>query len=240
MFSNPPSQPGDIIFLLPGKRKSVNTILQRLIRRQQSPYSHVAIAVKQGNAIHAMPKNGVHVSRIRMLLKEYMGHFVAYRNISLSYPLLSKLEDCVWFFKDQRYNKRFFLPARRNASFCSELVVKAYESIGVNTSIKRPSATLPSDIFDQISKSGTWVNVTDLYRDFFLNEDFDDGHNVASDFVHLIEQLNQSMSADQQRLVDHINADNFEQGLPPTSIAPSRRYWNVNPKRRKNKPSKRR
>lgn len=231
MFSDPPSQSGDIIFFSPSSKKSANTLAQQLIRGRESRHSHVAIAVKQGNAIHAMPSDGVHLSRIRELLL-INNHFSVYRNVDLSTDELCRLEDKLWYFNRQKYNFRFFMPSRRGASFCSELAAKAYRAVNVNISTRRPGATLPADIFDHISENAVWLDVTSLYRAFFLDENFDDGHDMASNFVQIIEQLNQNMAAGQQALIDRINYIHLKQGLPTPSISPTRKYWNITSKSR--------
>ena len=230
MISNPVSESGDIIFFSPVSNKSLNTSFQGLVRKRASLHSHVAVAVKQGNAIHAMPKRGVHVSRIRDLLLENKSTFRVYRNLSIGQDDSADLEDALWYFNRQRYNYRFFMASRSNASFCSELVVKAYRRIALKVSGNRASRTLPSDIFDYVSRRTEWKDVTEVYRGFFLSEDFDEGHNVASDFVNAIEQLNQNMSLGQQRLFDRLNAVMDERRSPQHLLAPARKYWNVTPR----------
>lgn len=226
----PPSQPGDIIFLSPGA-KSANTKAQSIVRRRDAIHSHVAVAVGHGNAIHAMPHDGVHATTIRSLLSEPRIEFSVFRNksLSLNNNLLEKLEEQIWYFNRQNYNYFLFLRPRFNASFCSELVAKAYEEIGVTISLKRPSSTLPVDIYEFIQKNSDWENETNIYTEFFLGPDHTPSDDLYSVLALRIEEGNQDMAHGQQLLIDRIEAIQKS----PAHFEPSRKYWNVPRRHRK-------
>ncbi len=234
MYSNPPSQSGDIILLSP-HAKSLNTKAQSLIRRKSAIHSHVAVAVKQGNAIHAMPKAGVHAATIRSLLTESDIEFLVFRNkkIKQNNELLYRLEDKLWYFNKQKYNFFLFFHSRTNASFCSELLAKAYKEIGIDVSSRRPSATLPVDIHEFVQKSTEWEDITSIYANFFLTQNCTPADDLASNFVRQIEEQNQSMTQGQRKLIDRINRIHRKNKISPTEIKPTRQYWNTDKKERK-------
>ncbi len=104
-----PSQCGDLIFFSPPVIKSANIFAQSLLRWRKAQHSHIAIVAKQGNAIHAMPRQGVQVESIRQLLKDRCGEIVVYRNIYLSENVnIVSLENNLWSYNFQKYNYRFF------------------------------------------------------------------------------------------------------------------------------------
>lgn len=228
----PSSQPGDIIFLSPSSGKSLSTLAQSMARRTQAPHGHVALAAKQGNVMHAMPRRGVHAQTIRsLLLDDDNGEFKVFRNRNLNpngAPLL-RLEDHSWFHNGQRYNWRFFFRPRSDASFCSEFAAKVYEPIGIAISPRSPTATLPIDIYKFISGSPDWEDITEIYTEFFLTDTWNPAHDVASNFVQQIEERNQHMGIGQRALVDKINRISKSSGQASTGIRPSRDYWNNAP-----------
>jgi hypothetical protein len=223
MYSAPPSQSGDIIFLSP-ESKSPNTKAQSIIRRKSAIHSHVAVAVKQGNAIHAMPKDGVHVTTIHSLLTERGIKFSVFRKKDLksNEERLCRLEDKLWYFNRQKYNFWLFFRPRTNASFCSELVAKAYEAIGVKISERRPSATLPVDIHNFVHENVEWENITKTYENFFLTHHYTPGDDLASNFVRQIEEMNQNMTQGQRLLINRLNKICKKNKMEPT-----RKYWNT-------------
>jgi len=229
IYSIPISQPGDIIFLRQNSRKSLNIHAQSLIRGKRALYSHIAIAVKQGNAIHSMPREGVHVVRVHDLLNSSGATFQVFRHIVVNATpeLHTKLEDGLWYFNQQKYNKRFFMRTRNNASFCSELASKAYAKINIEISRKPSSHTLPVDIFEKISKNEGWLEVTDLYKDFFLDKNFDSSHNLASDFVRRLECANQIMVTQRWDLIYKLSSQSENLDMPIILTTPSRSYWNI-------------
>lgn len=231
MYSNPPSQSGDIIFLSPDT-KSLNTKAQSVIRRKNAIHSHVAVAVKQGNAIHAMPKDGVHSTTIRSLLTERGTEFQVFRNKDLSSndKLLCRLEDKLWYFNRQKYNFLLFFRSRTNASFCSELVAKAYKSIGIKVASRHPSATLPVDIHDFVQKNTEWEDITNTYVNFFLTHSYTPADDLASNFVRHIEEQNQAMTLGQRKLIERINRIHKKNKIGPTEMEPTREYWNTRKK----------
>ena len=226
MSNNFPSQSGDLIFLSPAKNKSINTIAQSLIRLSRARQSHIAIVVKQGNVIHAMPKQGVQVESIRNLLKERKSKFFVFRKKGLSQSeKIVTLEDHLWHYNLQKYNYRFFFKSRRNASFCSELAAKSYAFINMKISDKAPGNTLPIDIYKHINTGNDWDNVTELYEKFFLRAEYPDVLEVASNFVREIELRNQAMSYGQNIFKGKIDLVAKSTGSVSPKIDIPRSYW---------------
>lgn len=221
-----PSLSGDLIFFSPKKSISANIGIQRILRRGKAMHSHIAIVAKQGNSLHAMPKIGVHISSIRSLLRDRQGKFSVYRNRDLCTSSdIVKLEDHIWFYNHQKYNIRFFQASRHDASFCSELVSKAYAEIERPISDKNPSKTLPIDIYNYITSSNEWDDVTKLYEDFFVREDYPKVLELASNFVQSIEERNQAMTYQQHILRNTIRSIAERDGLPNPEIKIRRSYW---------------
>lgn len=232
MSNDFPSQSGDIILISSNSRKSANIFAQSLIRRKKALHSHVAVALKLGNAIHAMPNGGVHTASIHELLTSGKYSFQVYRNTivntKVSMLISSRdFDDCLLYYSRQKYNFWIFTLSRNNASFCSELVAKAYKKIGISISKKRTSSTLPIDIYNYVSVSKEWENVTESYKSFFLDENFKKVNNLASAFVRALEQGNQDMAIGQNNLIKIINSVEKQQGLKKSTMRPSRNYWHI-------------
>ena len=221
-----PSLSGDLIFFSPKKGISANIAIQSTLRGGNALHSHIAIVAKQGNALHAMPKIGVHISSIRSLLKDRQGEFLVYRNRDLCRSRdIVDLEDHIWFYNHQKYNMRFFFASRHYASFCSELVSKAYTEIERPISDKTPSRTLPIDIYKYIISSNEWDDVTKQYEDFFLKEDYPKVLDLVSSFVQNIEEKNQTMTYQQHILKNTIRALAERDEQPYSERKIRRRYW---------------
>lgn len=230
MLSTPPSLPGDIILFSPSKKVSLNLFFQTKIGKRRALHSHVAITIKQGNAIHAMPKVGIQLVGIRELLLDRGEEFIVFRNkmVEGDAGYLYNLEDSLLFYLRQKYNYLFFASRRWNSSFCSELAVKAYRKIGISISNRKPSSTLPLDIFEHIKTSQNWSDVTEIYRDFFLNNPDSGIHDLAARFVKQLEYINQEMAFSQQELADKANLLKKVSKYHPLAMRPSRSYWSNN------------
>ncbi|MBT2674315.1 hypothetical protein J7E95_26585 [Streptomyces sp. ISL-14] len=53
---------------------------------------------------------------------------------------------------------------RKGKSFCSELIVKIYNQLGVNCFRKAPHKTIPAHLELLINNSNEWLDVTDVYK----------------------------------------------------------------------------
>jgi len=226
MISNPTSLTGDIILFISSK-ESLNTFAQSVLRRKKAMHCHVAIAIKQGNAIHAMPATGVQLEGIRDILKDENGSFVVFRNDLLEFDeeLLCRLEDELLFHSRQSYNFGLFFNSSACSSFCSELAAKAFENVGLRISGERPVCTLPVDIYEFVSLNREWRDVTQQYKDFFLDVEYDGGHDLVSKFVRDLELKNQDMALGQVYLLDKIKRVEISNGLIPSEYKPTRDYW---------------
>lgn len=227
MFSHPPSITGDLIFFHSSKRSSFNAAAQSAARLTVAKHTHIAITIKQGNAIHAMPQFGVQMEEIRELLLGNEDGFLVLRKKSLQHdiPRLCLLEDSLLFHSRQRYNFLFLMRERRHASFCSELAAKAYERSGMMISPRSPSKTLPMDIFRYLESNSEWSDVTAVYQEFFLDNPDYARHSLAAKVGRFIEYTNQDMAYSQQILSDRVNALAAQHGHKATTLKPSRDYW---------------
>jgi hypothetical protein len=224
---SPISVSGDII-LFYADSFSLNTFAQSVFRRRIAEHSHVAIAIKWGNVLHAMPKVGVESEGIRELLLK-KGNFVVYRNkrFQNDVNLLEELEDAILYYQGQHYNLIFF-KHRWHASYCSELVAKAYDKVGVRISNRAPKNTLPSDIFHYVKSSDDWMNITDDYNNFFLSDDYPEVLDMASNMIRILENQNQDMAFNQMLLfkkIQRVAPDNEYY----KSLKPTRDYWSNDP-----------
>lgn len=226
MSANFPSLPGDIIFFSPINGKSANTIAQSLLRFKKAHHSHVALVVNEGNAIHAMPKKGVHVESIRIILKNNLGNFLVYRNSTLNEKIAPiDLSDLSWYYNFQRYNYFFFTCRRSNASFCSELIARVYISAGLHVSLKLPERTLPSDIFNHMRSNNEWREVTQIYADFFLSENYPTVLEKVSSFIKRTEIFNQGMTYGQNLTKQQLEYISQKNGIEAPKIEIHRTYW---------------
>lgn len=229
MLDNVPSLTGDVI-MFKSSKKGFNVVAQSFLRGKRAGHSHVAIAVKQGNAIHAMPGTGVQLQSIRELFLDKDNDLVVFRNSSLecNEKALCRLEDSLLFYQRQAYNYGLFVNRSSCASFCSELAANAYEKIGSRLSGKRPNSTLPVDIYECISSDSDWREVTDEYKSFFLDECYATVHDVAAEFVRNLEYANQGMARGQQLMLDQLRRAEAKNGAVPRNLQPTRDYWSNN------------
>jgi type I site-specific restriction-modification system R (restriction) subunit len=216
--------PGDLILFSPHK-KNINIIAQSLLRLKKAKYSHVAIVVEPFNAIHAMPKLGVHAETIRNILKYAQGDFVVYRNASIqTEETLLKLQDSLNSHRGQFYNYGIGVRNSWNSSFCSELAALAFEKIGIKLSSKSPNKTLPSDIYDTVNTSSNWIAITEEFKKDYLGSSYEEVYDKLAKLHTVIENLNQDMSFGQKILTDRINAASACSAAP-TNYKPVRDYW---------------
>lgn len=222
-----PGLPGDLILFSP-PNKNINIVTQTLFRFRKSKYSHVAIVVEQYNVIHAMPKSGVRNEKIRTILNSAQGDFVVYRNTSINTEeRILKLQNSLNYFKGQFYNYGIGIRSSWNSSFCSELAAKAFNEININISNKFPHQTLPSDIYDTISTSPDWVDITNDFQQNYLGPSYLEVYDVVAKFYAAVEDYNQGMSFGQKQLLDRVNAVSAHSATP-TNYKPARDYWTNN------------
>ena len=168
---------------------------QRLVRRRKVHFSHVAFYLN-GYVLHAVPGAGVDVEdRVSFFLNPDLGpnwrvfrHRVA-ESLQAVYEDMSpegekarmwfaSIERIAGFYLTQGYNWKFGMPKasfwRRSrahvdpSSFCSELIAKILLVLRLVTGFehRNPTWVFPADLENAVLKSGHWIEVTDLYRDW--------------------------------------------------------------------------
>ncbi|BDT66114.1 hypothetical protein os1_02670 [Comamonadaceae bacterium OS-1] len=152
---------GDIILIRPlDGEKSANTLVQTLLRAKLAQFSHVAVAIGEFFAIHAMPAEGVHIVPIDHFAIERI-KVLRRKNIDGNLDLKLKLHDRLLYYFGQAYNKKFWFRRQETSSFCSELAAKAYKDIDLPLSRRRPKWVMPVDLQDLPSTD--WIDVTETY-----------------------------------------------------------------------------
>lgn len=219
-----PGLPGDLILFSPPK-KSINIIIQTLLRLKKSKHSHVAIVVDPCNVIHAMPGLGVHNETIRNVLNSAQGDFVVYRNTTIQTEKdILELQDSLNYHRGQFYNYGIGLRHSWSSSFCSELAALAFKKININISNKSPNKTLPSDIYHMISTNPDWIYITKTFEEHYLSPSYKTVYDVAARFYSATEDFNQAGALGQKQLLDKLNKLSANSAMP-TNYKPTRDYW---------------
>ncbi|CAI8944015.1 hypothetical protein EMIT0P2_50246 [Pseudomonas sp. IT-P2] len=164
---NTPSCTGDII-LFSRPNKSMNIIVQTVLRRKKAKHHHVAIALYNHSLIHAMPKLGIHLRPLVEYLNENK-EFVVFRHIA-SYDEQNSehLERYLRHHNLQNYSLLNTIYTSPRHSFCSELAAKAYENseMKLTNGDKKPKSILPFDIYNYVSSNPEWIDITHIIRTF--------------------------------------------------------------------------
>lgn len=169
---------------------------QRLVRRMRKvDYSHVALHLN-GFVLHAIPEAGVDVEdRVSFFLSPDLepGWRVFRHRVAESLQAVyedgspegekarmwfASVERVSGFYLTQGYNWNFAVPKssywRRSrayvdpSSFCSELIAKILLVLKLKTGLeqKSPTRVFPADFENAVERSGQWLEVTDIYRDW--------------------------------------------------------------------------
>lgn len=221
-----PAITGDII-LISQSKKSFNLIAQFLFRRKKAKHRHVAIALYNFSLIHAMPKSGVHLVPLGKYLNDNPD-FVVFRNkyaLSNDYPYL--LEKYIRYYNLQGYSLFNYYIFSRRHSYCSELAAKAYKKAGLRLvkSELKTKKVLPSDIYRHVGNNSDWLNVTDEYKKFFLNNPNFSLLEKAADFEKFNVEFTQGMGYGQQQLANLVNSISAKEGDDKLFMTPPMNYW---------------
>lgn len=174
MFHAHNQKMGDILLVQNKSKKSLlNRIAQGLGTGKIKPvkYSHVILCLSNGIYIEAMKykknnqKFGIDFLSIKELKKrfksEYDPNWKVIRNTTLTKDQQSKIYEKSMYFFGQRYNNNFIVKktnkgSYHGSSYCSELVSRIYQDIGITFNA---SEVWPADI-DTISEENDWVDIT--------------------------------------------------------------------------------
>jgi hypothetical protein len=176
---------GDLILCRGRNNVRPNLFGQRIFRPTKMPkFSHVAVVADSTCAIHAQPRQGVHLVGLHELLMQssYSNNWIVYRNMSIEYigennhiQLTLDISQAINYYLFQSYLFGVHIPelvlgkTKNRKSFCSQLAKQIYDRLGVNTGIKIKSETyvLPVDFQFAVKDVSLWHDVSDKYSNFF-------------------------------------------------------------------------
>ena len=163
-------QVGDI-FLVDGNSK----LSSALIAAQKVIYpkcrsSHVEVMVGDGVILHATGDLGVHLAFLYDELKKCNSNWRVLRNKRLiEHQNFEKFEKEMFYFLDQTYNRKFLGEGDESSAFCSELIAKCYQKIGLPIFDKLPSKVAPANfdqLIDSLDDNSDWVDITSSYTPY--------------------------------------------------------------------------
>lgn len=202
-----PSCTGDII-LFSRPKKSANIVVQSVLTRRDAKHHHVAIALYNHSLIHAMPKLGIHLRPLVEYLNENKDFVVFRHAASLSEINSEYLEKNLRHHHLQRYSLLNTIYTSPRHSFCSELAAKAYENSGMQLTHgnKKPKSVLPSDIFNYVSSSPDWVDITQHYKCFYFDNPESGSLMLGAEVEQKCVDYTQLMGYGQQLFVNRFNS----------------------------------
>lgn len=177
---------GDIIFV-GSQRKSLVAVGQSFVRSDEQKFSHVALNLTGDLCIHSTPSQGVDLLSTRDVLISGISiqRYRVFRYSNFNHNDIKSIYDRIagliapYFGKP--YNYFIFVPPkyrynfRRRSSdnaFCSELVSNFYRSLGISTSTRSSSSTLPADMLQYLEKhQDDWTDVTKIYKKYMETEE---------------------------------------------------------------------
>lgn len=157
---------GDLILVQAPGRKSLNRILQSTLTLRRATFSHLAIAIDGGFALHSMPLGGVQEIEIPTLLDpKNTSTFMVLRRKDFDgdRELQIELRDALFYHLEEPYNPKFMFRMRDVGSYCSEYAAKAYARIKRPLFKKRPQFVLPVHV-EGLRRDESWLEVTALYQ----------------------------------------------------------------------------
>lgn len=161
-----------------------NRLGQAVIRGKiKSPFSHVAICIKPGLWMEAMPGAGVRITNDLETWKNIKNH--DYETLVFRPPIeleqmrrISSATGLAYQMYEDPYNSLIFIKAVRNSYsgyiedrlFCSEFVVRILQELGFLNDLL-PRWTLPIDLFQRVEEEG-WAQVNfDSWSEKFKSPD---------------------------------------------------------------------
>ncbi|GKV95121.1 hypothetical protein H2Y56_10500 [Pectobacterium aroidearum] len=221
-----PSCTGDII-LFSRPQKSANIVVQSVLTRCKAKHHHVAIALYNHSLIHAMPKLGIHLRPLVEYLNENKD-FVVFRHSSALSEISSEhLEKYLRYHHLQRYSLLNTIYTSPSHSFCSELAAKVYENSGMQLTHgkKKPKNVLPSDIFNYVSSSPDWVDITQHYKYFYFDNPESGSLILGAEIEQKLVDYTQQMGYGQQLLVNRINSIRTKQDHSADLLTAPMSFW---------------
>ncbi|UUT14507.1 YiiX/YebB-like N1pC/P60 family cysteine hydrolase [Pseudomonas zeae] len=219
-----PSSTGDII-LFTRAQKRMNIIVQSALRITRAKHHHVAIALYNHSLIHAMPKSGIHLRPLVEYLNENKEFVVFRHKNSFDEQNSEHLEKYLRHHNLQRYSLLNTIYSSPRHSFCSELAAKAYEKseMKLTKGHKKPKSVLPFDIYNYVSSSPDWIDITQYYKDFYFDNSEKSSLILGSEVEQRLVDLAQEMGFNQQLLVNRINSTNTTNRATPLTAPMS--FW---------------
>ncbi len=227
---------GDVVLFRGRGLSRLLEIAQGLARFRWSgdTCSHAAFGISTGLLIHAVKGSGVCVaSAFTELSGLPLGSWRAYRNLRLlerhdaGFPETGVLVgDLAEFYLGQRYKITSPGRQRDDTAFCSQLVGRVYEAIGLPFS-KPSDALWPIDIARDVN--GTeWVDVTVQWLAILLGS----GEYAALRAKYLAQS--QALKSGIELVRDvHVEVENGLQlyrsrfGAPPHGLSSGKTYWDT-------------
>lgn len=221
-----PSCTGDII-LFSRPKKSANIVVQSVLTRRDAKHHHVAIALYNHSLIHAMPKLGIHLRPLVEYLNENKDFVVFRHTASLSEINSEYLEKHLRHHHLQRYSLLNTIYTSPRHSFCSELAAKAYENSGMQLTHgnKKPKSVLPSDIFNYVSSSPDWVDITQNYKCFYFDNPESGSLMLGAEVEQKCVDYTQLMGYGQQLFVNRFNSVITNRGHSADLLTAPMSFW---------------
>jgi hypothetical protein len=163
---------GDV-FLMEGTSKLSPALVaaQKTRFYKNARSSHVMFSFGDGVFVHSTLGAGVEFTPYLAALKGCKDDWRVIRNPLITADQKELMQKASIYFVDQAYNKKFLFKSNNHSSFCSELVAKIYKKAGVPLFGKETGEVTPSD-FDRAADLGdSWVDVTQIYKDGFSEND---------------------------------------------------------------------
>lgn len=196
-FNQAHQEIGDIILVYNKSSKS-NVVSQSALTGGKARFSHAIIGLSPGTYIEAMNhekntnKLDIDIFCIDSLKKRFSDEYtdtwkvIRYNNLTLDN--WGDIIERGMYYYGQKYNKhfatRFFKNRRTNSSYCSELVTKIYEDIGIT--IKEKRDVWPIHL-DELTDLEEWDDVTDQYKKD-QSENYNNDHDIK--FCKIIKHYN--------------------------------------------------
>lgn len=164
-------------------------------------------------------------------LGEYLNknrNLSVYRNkLALLETQDSLLEEHLRHHNLQGYSLRNWLFTSWRHSFCSELAVKAYKKSGLRLTKndKDPKQVFPIDIYRHVSVDLEWIDITQKYKEFFLDNESSALLKKAAEVERFNVKFTQNMGYGQQVLANIANSATDRRGEKETAFTPPMNDW---------------
>ncbi|KHT17374.1 hypothetical protein RC95_14225 [Pectobacterium brasiliense] len=90
---------------------------------------------------------------------------------------------------------------------------------------KKPKNVLPSDIFNYVSGSPDWIDITQYYKDFYFDNPESGSLAFGAEIEQTLVDYTQQMGFDQQLLVNKINSVVTKKGHSADLLTAPMSFW---------------